>query len=180
MKSSIQYSQPTESMIITLFIYCLIMVIAHDLKLFGDVKFELADNWRNDCAKKALEPIINQCAEGIETITPIQQKLIAIQLSICEFENAEISYPSECKSQKLDTCILLLEKSPQYWTTFSGYYREIRNICHQVSLPFAKDQILQVYENITEFYRTLMEEMTNSNKYTPRIYKMNLRQNLIS
>ena len=54
----------------------------------------------------------------------------------------------------------------QYWTTFSGYYREIRNICHQISLPFAKDQILQVYENITEFYRTLMEEMTNSNKYT--------------
>lgn len=142
------------------------MVSAHDLQLFGDFNFELSDNWRNDCAKKALEPIINQCAEGIETISPIQQKLIAIQLSICEFENAEISYPSECKSQKLDTCILLLEKSPQYWTTFSGYYREIRSICHQVSLPFAKDQILQVYENITEFYRTLMDEMTNSNKYT--------------
>ena len=142
------------------------MVIGHDLQLFGDFKFELSENWRNDCAKKALEPIINQCAEGIETITPIQQKLIAIQLSICEFENAEISYPSECKSQNLDSCILLLEKSPQYWTTFSGYYREIRNICHQISLPFAKDQILQVYENITEFYRTLMEEMTNSNKYT--------------
>lgn len=142
------------------------MVSAHDLQLFGDFNFELSDNWRNDCAKKALEPIINQCAEGIETISPIQQKLIAIQLSICEFENAEISYPSECKSQKLDTCILLLEKSPQYWTTFSGYYREIRNICHQISLPFAKDQILQVYENITEFYRTLMEKMTNSDKYT--------------
>ena len=142
------------------------MVIGHDLQLFGDFKFELSDNWRNDCAKKALEPIISQCAEGIETISPIQQKQIAIQLSICEFENAEISYPSECKSQNLDTCILLLEKSPQYWTTFSGYYREIRNICHQISLPFAKDQILQVYENITKFYRTLMDEMTNSNKYT--------------
>lgn len=142
------------------------MVIGHDLQLFRDFKFELSENWRNDCAKKALEPIINQCAEGIETISPFQQKLIAIQLSICEFENAEISYPSECRSQNLDTCILLLEKSPQYWTTFSGYYREIRNICHQISLPFAKDQILQVYENITEFYRTLMEEMTNSNKYT--------------
>lgn len=156
-------------MIIVLLIYCLVMVIAHDLQLLGDFKFELSDNWRNDCAKKALEPIINQCAEGIETITPIQQKLIAIQLSICEFENAEISYPSECKSQKLDTCILLLEKSPQYWTTFSGYYREIRNICHQISLPYAKDQILQVYENITEFYRTLMDEMTNSNKYTEKM-----------
>lgn len=142
------------------------MATSHDLQLFGDFKFELSDNWRNYCAKKALEPIINQCAEGIETITPIQQKQIAIQLSICEFENAEISYPSECKSQNLDSCILLLEKSPQYWTTFSGYYREIRNICHLISLPFAKDQILQVYENITEFYRTLMEEMTNSSKYT--------------
>lgn len=156
-------------MIIVLLIYCLVMVIAQDLQLFGDFKFELSDNWRNDCAKKALEPIINQCAEGIETISPFQQKLIAIQLSICEFENAEISYPSECRSQNLDTCILLLEKSPQYWTTFSGYYREIRNICHQVSLPFAKDQILQVYENITEFYRTLMKEMANSNKYTENV-----------
>ncbi len=145
------------------------MATGHDLQLLGEFNFELSDNWRNDCAKKALEPIINQCAEGIETISPIQQKLIAIQLSICEFENAEISYPSECRSQNLDTCILLLEKSPQYWTTFSGYYREIRNICHQISLPFAKDQILQVYENITEFYRTLMDEMTNSNKYTENI-----------
>lgn len=145
------------------------MVSAHDLQLLDDFKFELSENWRNDCAKKALDPIINQCVEGIETISPIQQKLIAIKLSICEFENAEISYPSECKSQNLDTCILLLEKSPQYWTTFSGYYREIRNICHQISLPFAKDQILQVYENITEFYRTLMDEMTNSNKYTENI-----------
>lgn len=166
MKSSIQLKQPTESMIFALFIFYLMMASAHDLQLLGDFKFELSDNWRNDCAKKALEPIINQCAEGIETISPIQQKLIAIQLSICEFENAEISYPSECKSQNLDSCILLLEKSPQYWTTFSGYYREIRNICHQISLPFAKDQILQVYENITEFYRTLMDEMTSSNKYT--------------
>ena len=153
-------------MVIVLLIYCLVMVSAHDLQLLDDFKFELSENWRNDCAKKALDPVINQCVEGIETISPIQQKLIAIQLSICEFENAEISYPSECRSQNLDTCILLLEKSPQYWTTFSGYYREIRNICHQISLPFAKDQILQVYENITKFYRTLMDEMTNSNKYT--------------
>lgn len=156
-------------MIISLFIYCLAFINAQDLQLLGDFKFELSENWRNDCAKKALEPIINQCAEGIETISPIQQKLIAIQLSICEFENAEISYPSECKSHNFDTCILLLEKSPQYWTTFSGYYREIRNICHQISLPFAKDQILQVYENVTEFYRTLMEEITNSNKYTEKM-----------
>ena len=156
-------------MVIVLLIYCLVMVSAHDLQLLDDFKFELSENWRNDCAKKALDPVINQCVEGIETISPIQQKLIAIQLSICEFENAEISYPSECRSQNLDTCILLLEKSPQYWTTFSGYYREIRNICHQVSLPFAKDQILQVYENITEFYRTLMKEMANSNKYTENV-----------
>ena len=56
---------------------------------------------------------------------------------------------------------LVVGKITSILTTFSGYYREIRNICHQVSLPFAKDQILQVYENITEFYRTLMEEMTN-------------------
>ena len=150
---------------IVLLIYCLAMVIGHDLQLLviSSLNYQKIGEM---IVPKALEPIINQCAEGIETITPIQQKLIAIQLSICEFENAEISYPSECKSQNLDSCILLLEKSPQYWTTFSGYYREIRNICHQISLPFAKDQILQVYENITEFYRTLMEEMTNSNKYT--------------
>ncbi|KHC32704.1 nuclear fusion protein KAR5 [Candida albicans P76067] len=70
------------------------MVSAHDLQLLDDFKFELSENWRNDCAKKALDPVINQCVEGIETISPIQQKSIAIQLSMSCHQMYDIQFPS--------------------------------------------------------------------------------------
>ncbi|EGW30309.1 uncharacterized protein SPAPADRAFT_143688, partial [Spathaspora passalidarum NRRL Y-27907] len=119
---------------------------------------KLADNfvslisWRSDCAQQALKELIPQCInQGIESITNAQQKSIALQLSICQFEDSGVIYPSQCRGDNLDIeqCILSLERRARYWTTYSGYYQDIKNICHQISLPFEKDQILSIYENIT-------------------------------
>ncbi|EMG45756.1 KAR5 Nuclear fusion protein KAR5 [Candida maltosa Xu316] len=155
---------------IAIVLYLFGITLGQDLSVLDDYHFPIIESWRNDCSKKAIQQIIPQCMQGIEAITPSQQKAVAIELSICEFENVNIPFPRECKTKNddddFDLCLLLLEKSPQYWTTFSGYYREIKNICHQISVPFEKDQILSVYENITELYKVLMDEMNKSQEHS--------------
>ncbi|RCK58102.1 Nuclear fusion protein KAR5 [Candida viswanathii] len=152
----------------TYLIFCLVLVFGQDVDLLSNIDFGAMESWRNDCSKKAIQEIIPQCTEGIETLTPIQQKKIAVELSICAFENVKIQYPGECKLGDIDECIQLLEKSSQLWTTFIGYYREVKNLCHQISLPFEKDQILSVYENITDLYKQLIDDLNESNEQSAR------------
>ena len=127
--------------------------------------------WKDDCNQRALAKVMPQCIHGVENITPSQQKFTAMELSICEFENNGLDYPLEChasvRNLNTNTCIQALEKSPQYWTTFSGNYRAVKDICHQISLPYEKDQIIEVYENMTLLYRSVMEDLKSSHhKYT--------------
>ncbi|RLV96630.1 Nuclear fusion protein KAR5 [Spathaspora sp. JA1] len=123
--------------------------------------------WRSDCAQLALKELIPQCINsGIESITPTQQKQIAIKLSLCQFENSGVEYPYECKVNDIEKCILKLEMRPQYWTTYSGYYQDVKNICHQLSAPFEKDQILNIYENITRIYQDLYHDMMKSHQFS--------------
>ena len=143
---------------------CFGMALGQDLDVMNGYNFDVMKNWRNDCSKMAIQELTPQCYNGIESLFPEQQKNLAVELSICEFENANICYPTVCKERKVDDCIKCLEKSPQFWTTFSGYYREVKTICHELSLPFEKDQILVVYENITELYKQLVQDLKSSNK----------------
>ncbi|ODV81784.1 Tht1-like nuclear fusion protein, partial [Suhomyces tanzawaensis NRRL Y-17324] len=104
------------------------------------------------CVQKSLQPILPAClSQGIESLDPNLRKILAIKLALCEFQNAGILYPSACNhlDEELELCIENLEKSPQYWTTFSGYYREIQTICYEESLPYQKDHVISLFNNIT-------------------------------
>lgn len=49
-------------------------------------------------------------------------------------------------------CMMELERSPQWWTTYSGNYQHLSSICFENSLPYEKDQILELFLNITDVY----------------------------
>lgn len=122
---------------------------------------------RSKCVKDALKDIIPECMRlGVDSIEPGLQKKAAIQLSICEFENSKVSYPSSCydmiNDNDFDSCIFDIERAPQYWTTFSGYYREITKICYEESLPFEKEQIILLYSNITKLYSKMFQDLNDS------------------
>ncbi|CCE79655.1 Piso0_001737 [Millerozyma farinosa CBS 7064] len=119
---------------------------------------------RSPCVVEALQKFIPQCiVHGVDSIDPSVQKYSALKLSICEFENSHIQIPSVCYGMKdpveYDSCIIQIEKTPQYWATFTGYYREIVKICYEESLPFEKEQILHLYTNVTKVLNRLMKEM---------------------
>lgn len=132
-------------------------------------QFDLIKTERSDCAQQAVSEIMPFCIAG-NTLTPSMRRSLAIELSICEFELAGIVYPSICKSIGSDDeeaiCIMELEASPQFWTTFSGYYRDVRTICYEESLPYEKEQVINLFSNITTIYETFYTEMKQSRAYS--------------
>ncbi|CUM68565.1 uncharacterized protein PRCAT00006291001 [Priceomyces carsonii] len=124
-------------------------------------------NLDSECTKNALEQLLSKCSlEGLESINPRMRKEVAIKLSKCEFDNSRVLYPEECwrlrEPDDYDRCLSQLKKSPQYWTTFSGNYREINKICHEEALPYQKDQIIGLYSNVTKVVSKILVDLKNS------------------
>ena len=119
------------------------------------------------CVKEALKDIIPECIKyGVDAIDSRLQKVTAMKLSICEFENSKVDFPSSClnidSESSFDGCIADIERAPQHWTTFSGYYRDITKICYEESLPFEKEQILSLYSNVTKIFSSLLRNFNGT------------------
>lgn len=128
--------------------------------------------YKSSCSKQALRNLLEVCVKyGPDQVDPKLTRLVATKLAICEFENSNILYPLSCNQleSSLDLCILELEKSPQFWTTFSGYYQEIPRICHEASIPFQKDHIVDLYSNVTKIYEQLLQDYRQSQEWNHHI-----------
>lgn len=149
------------------------LVISKHMDSFSLIELDLENMMymkpRSRCVKNALKDLIPECLKlGMDSIEPGVQKKLAILLSICEFENSKVKYPSSCSDMRsendYDNCIIDIERAPQFWTTFSGYYRDIAKICFEESLPFEKEQIIALYSNITNLYGKMFQDLNNSYK----------------
>lgn len=140
----------------------------HEVEVFKNPKYDTT------CIKKALGPILPKCLKvNIDNLNPELRAITAAKLSICEFEVAKIPYPNECYPKRYffssdedsidyEDCIISLEKSPQWWTTYSGNYRVVGDICFQEALPYEKDEILNLFLNVTEIYEKILEDLNES------------------
>lgn len=58
----------------------------------------------------------------------VQRSSYAVQLTLCELSVAGITPPVQCQLSReegdLRACLYELELRPQWWTTFSGYFRD--------------------------------------------------------
>ncbi|KAK6202823.1 Tht1-like nuclear fusion protein-domain-containing protein [Scheffersomyces amazonensis] len=143
--------------------------LSADLTPHGHYTSEyLLNNYKNACVKEAIQNVLPECLnEGIDSLDPNLRKKSAISLSICEFQSSGVEIPESCNPLNInyDECMSDIKLSPQLWTSYSGNYREIANICYQESLPYEKDQILRLYSNITEIIYKAYEDYKVSNEY---------------
>ncbi|CAH2354357.1 nuclear fusion protein Kar5p [[Candida] railenensis] len=124
---------------------------------------------QSSCAQDALLQIMPQCiALGINSVDPELKMISAIKLSICEFETSGVRYPDACKTD-YSLCLRLLEQSPQFWTTYSGNYRELSTICYVESIPYEKNKILNTYADVTKLYADLLNQMGDTEENTERL-----------
>lgn len=120
------------------------------------------------CIEHAMKTIFRECiANGIHAVEPAERRALAIRMSVCEFEIAGLDYPAECCTSNMnyEACMWKLGLVPQYWTTFSGNYRDIGLYCEGVSRSNEKEQLRILYSNISasfedfgaHLYETLLE-----------------------
>lgn len=138
---------------------CFFIVIAicdfAALSLYENAINQLNDvtvnNNQVDCVQSTLGPFLDQCHnKGMDSLASDDRKNAALLLTLCEMNTLKLMIPEPCNDiSYIDECVVTLEKIPQYWSHFTGNYREIHKLCHEISAPTAKDHILKVYQNIT-------------------------------
>ncbi|RCH97999.1 karyogamy protein [Rhizopus stolonifer] len=74
-------------------------------------------------------------------------------LTLCELSSARMKLPRECQTlnqpEQTTNCIQKLSASPQAWTSYSGYFRDIVLICFAIKYPLEKEILEKLHENIT-------------------------------
>lgn len=120
---------------------------------------------KTTCAYNALKDFAQLCREnGAENMNAELRLALAVKLSLCEFIEAGLGFPTKCNiiheseaerqatSQQYQECIADFRAVPQLWTTYSGNYRKLRLLCFEEQAPFIKDSILDLFLNITRLY----------------------------
>ncbi|GAV54307.1 hypothetical protein ZYGR_0AL00390 [Zygosaccharomyces rouxii] len=120
---------------------------------------------KSSCVRDALRTFLPICLkQGIESIESSFKVETAVKLSICEFQVAGLGHiPDSCKNTQTDSmmdCMIQLESSTQWWTTYSGNYQRLSSICFENSLPYEKEQILSLFLNITNIHSEINDNLT--------------------
>lgn len=124
---------------------------------------ELFPMLQRSCVKSALQIFLPQCLlEGIETVTDSIKMDTAVRLSLCQFEASGLAQiPEECShtesTEDMMACMLELETSNKWWTTYNGYYQNLPMMCITHGSMFQREQIIKTFMNITKFVNQLNE-----------------------
>ncbi|QLQ80113.1 hypothetical protein HG537_0D01130 [Torulaspora globosa] len=119
---------------------------------------------KSHCVTEALKSFLPICLEkGIEFVDSPLRVEAAVKLSICEFKASGLEHiPNSCDSwdtESMMDCMIRLESSAQWWTTYSGNYQRLSSICFENSLPYEKQQILDLFLNVTRMYNDISDAL---------------------
>lgn len=119
---------------------------------------------KSECITDALKSFLPICLnKGIEAVDSALRVETAVKLSICEFKASGLDYiPDSCESWDVESmmdCMIKLESSAQWWTTYSGNYQRLSAICFENSLPYEKQQILDLFLNVTAMYSDITDTL---------------------
>ncbi|CAN3359945.1 hypothetical protein DICA3_D07778 [Diutina catenulata] len=116
------------------------------------------------CYVDAISVIYPFC-DDISHLVPEIRKLATVRLTICELEESGIDIPSACEDiehSTLNRCIGDLEKSPQWWSTYTGYYKHISAACHEYAHPYQSQTLLRNFQSVND---DLLSAITHVSKW---------------
>ncbi|KAI9031637.1 hypothetical protein CLU79DRAFT_842248 [Phycomyces nitens] len=114
-------------------------------------------------ALKAKEPSCFKAAvltlkDGCEALSVSQDTKIkyALMLTVCELSTANVPIPPECNSiddgtdARAQQCVMKLASTPQTWTSYSGYFRDVVSMCFAIRYPIEKDMLEKLRKDIAD------------------------------
>lgn len=102
------------------------------------------------CYSLAISLIYPNC-DSVVTLPSSIRKLATVRLTVCELEESGVQLPPLCINidiRGLLDCIQSLEKSPQWWATYTGYFKQIGQTCYQYLAHLEQQTLLQQYREV--------------------------------
>lgn len=142
-----------------------------------------------DCFQKALAAFELQCGEYFRgdqiqkiqseskahnscywlaalTNLPLRPLAAAVALTQCDLSTANQHLPSECQGisskppqSSLSRCIEAISRSPQQWSTYSGYTRELPSLCFALRREKDVNDAQRLYEDMAQEKQALLKAL---------------------
>lgn len=108
------------------------------------------------CVKNAINEFMSACTKYTsDSINPTIRAWTAVKLSICEFEAVGLkNIPTICYSDDLEPmmeCMLEIDHSTQWWTTYSGNYQRLSTLCNDYNSYYQERKLVETLLNLTNF-----------------------------
>ncbi|KAG4301063.1 hypothetical protein PCK1_002762 [Pneumocystis canis] len=128
------------------------------------------------CFRSTISSLLSTCEKSDSDLHEDEKLVFAVKLTLCELDTAHIEIPEICRQESSRQCVKELEKRPQWWTSYSGYFRDITRICFYARTEVEKDQLLAIHRNLTYaqmgLLRNLKLEMDDIDLRLYEKYKM--------
>ncbi|KAF9256598.1 hypothetical protein L218DRAFT_881359, partial [Marasmius fiardii PR-910] len=143
---------------------------------------------RSDCFRTVTGMIRSRC----EQLDMMEEERVraAISMSLCELATAKHhSIPMECAPFSINQpsstsppdsqgeCVSALSRSAQFWSTYSGYLREIPQLCFTFQRWNDIDVARNIYHNITLeklMFIKLVQEREKASKLNADTWKLGM------
>ncbi|KAJ3341772.1 hypothetical protein HDU93_004156 [Gonapodya sp. JEL0774] len=111
------------------------------------------------CFQKVALAMRDQCQKSVDGHNQEANVAIAVAFTACEMSTAGVQLPLECvdatkignnpTSPQSKGCVQALSRTPQLWTSYSGYLRDVIQICAALRHPAERQLLAQLYSNIS-------------------------------
>ncbi|KAM5531414.1 hypothetical protein V8D89_014938 [Ganoderma adspersum] len=136
-----------------------------------------------DCFRRAASMLQMRCGD-LETDENERVKA-AISMTLCEIATGEhASSPLECEPFRSDSnnlyethlevgrkCVSALSRSAQYWSSYSGYLREVTQLCYAYQRWNDIDTAKEAHKNTTMEAMNVLRYLTDREKRMERTYE---------
>ncbi|GES84636.1 nuclear fusion protein [Rhizophagus clarus] len=114
---------------------------------------------KQDCFKEATITLKNGCRNI--NLSNNDKMQYAIRLTKCELAIANLAFPMECDDfdQDIGKCIESISRIPQFWTTYSGYFREVSQMCFAMRYSLERDLLEEYNRNVTFKYHHILKHL---------------------
>lgn len=124
---------------------------------------------KSSCFRDAARSLELDCSafEGADDTN--LRVIYAVRLTMCELQASRVEVPTACDMSHLETyedtlaCLDGLQTRGQWWTTYSGYFKAVAEMCHVSRQEVEKDVLLEFHRNLTltqvQLVETLYEQL---------------------
>ncbi|ORY81450.1 Tht1-like nuclear fusion protein-domain-containing protein [Protomyces lactucae-debilis] len=116
---------------------------------------------RPSCFRNATLRLIDDCKSIAMELDEAKKAEYAVALTICELNTAGVEGPPACSPPEYQAalCLRSLESRMQWWTSYSGYYRDVTKMCYVARQDDEQFNVLALHRNLTSIVESLMAQL---------------------